>query len=426
MTRINALVVIVGVILFFSCQKEQSENKPIPELRIGVIYPFSGSNKSTGDDLRAGLELAVEIINETYELPIPLAKEKGLPGLGNVPIRLVYKDSQVDEKIAPELVQELVTKENVSAIIGCYHSAVTSTASEAAEIMKIPFLNPDSTSPLLTQRGLKWFFRTTSDDMMFSENFFMFLSDISTTYQINFPKRIVLLYENRLWGTSVARAERKLAMKYGYEIVDDIPYAADARSFENELERIKQAMPAIIMQSSYATDAIALMKGFKDKQINPIAILAMNAGFISPSFLQELKTDGEFVFSREVWALDLGKKKELIYTVNHMFHKKYQRNMTGNSSRAFTGLIVLADAIHRAGTIEPEKIRQALLKTNLKSDQLIMPWDGVLFDPDTGQNILGKGIVVQIINGEYRTVWPLEMSQSAIVFPMPAWSERRY
>ncbi len=166
------------------------------------------------------------------------------------------------------------------------------------------------------------------------------------------------------------------------------------------------------------------MKGYKEKHINPTAILAMNSGFISPSFLEKLGKDGEYVLSREVWALDIGRKKPLVTAVNDLFNKKYGTNMTGNSARSFTGLIVLADAINRASTLEPENIRKALMETKISGEQLIMPWDGVRFDPDTGQNILGKGIIVQVQGGQYRTVWLWELSENPVIWPMPTWSER--
>jgi hypothetical protein len=127
--------------------------------------------------------------------------------------------------------------------MGCYNSAVTAAASEQAEILKAPFLNTNSTSPILTQRGLNWFFSTTPDDGMFAQNFFTFFSDLNQLLEINIPKRLILVYENRLWGTSVSRAERKLALKYDYEIVGDIPYDCTEDSFDEELEAIKAAMP---------------------------------------------------------------------------------------------------------------------------------------------------------------------------------------
>ena len=409
---------------FMGCENESPKRTAKETVKIGVIYPFSGHSASSGKDLKAAIELAAEIINQSFDLSIPLAGEKGLSAHGNAAIEIVFKDSQSDETKARQLVEELVQKENVTAILGCYNSSVTAAASEQAEVLKIPFLNPESTSPILTQRGLKWFFRTTPDDSMFAQNFFAFFSDLNKELNIELPKRLILVYENRLWGTSVARAEKKLAMKHEYRIVEDIPYDSKDKSYEAELNNIKAALPGVILQSSYADDAVLLMKGYKEKQINPVAILAMNAGFISPSFLENLGMDGEYVFSREVWALDIGRKKPLVATINNLFKERFDRNMNGNSARAFTGLIVLADAINRSKTLEPESIREALLKTHIKSEQLIMPWDGVVFDPETGQNTGGKGIIVQIQKGEYRTVWPRNLSENPIIWPMPSWSER--
>jgi branched-chain amino acid transport system substrate-binding protein len=167
------------------------------------------------------------------------------------------------------------------------------------------------------------------------------------------------------------------------------------------------------------------MQGYKRGDINPIAVLAMDAGFISPSFLKTLGADGNFIFTREVWALDIGEKKAIVKRVNDAFKKRFQRGMSGNSARSFTAMFVVANAIQHAGKTSPDAVRQALMDTSLPAASIIMPWDGVRFDPQSGQNILGKGIIVQIQKGEYRTVWPRELSGSHIVWPMPGWKRRR-
>jgi branched-chain amino acid transport system substrate-binding protein len=420
----SLLPIFVSLLLILGCQEAPSKSPHPARIRIGAIYPFSGNSASTGEDMRAAMELAVTIINQPIDLPIPLARGKGLPAHGNAPLEIIYNDSQNDETTAVKQVETLVLKDHVAALMGCYNSAVTAAASEQAEILKAPFLNTNSTSPILTQRGLNWFFSTTPDDGMFAQNFFTFFSDLNQLLGINIPKRLILVYENHLWGTSVSRAERKLALKYDYEIVGDIPYDCTEDSFDEELEAIKAAMPGVILQSSYDTDAIAFMRGYKQKQIMPTAIMAMDAGFVSPAFLKTVGKDSECILSREAWALDIGRKKPLVHTINALFKAKTGRNMTGHSARAFTGLIVLADAINRAATLTPEAIRAALLDTNLSGDQLIMPWDGVRFDPQTGQNILGQGIIVQVQGGEYRTVWPVELSANIVVWPFPAWSDQ--
>jgi branched-chain amino acid transport system substrate-binding protein len=85
---------------------------------------------------------------------------------------------------------------------------------------------------------------------------------------------------------------------------------------------------------------------------------------------------------------------------------------------------VLADAIHRAGSTDAQAIQQALLETDIPADQLIMPWDGVRFDQTTHQNTLGRGVICQIIDGEYYTVWPWSLATREVIWPMPSWDTR--
>jgi branched-chain amino acid transport system substrate-binding protein len=139
--------------------------------------------------------------------------------------------------------------------------------------------------------------------------------------------------------------------------------------------------------------------------------------------VETLGDDANHVLSREVWALDLSGSKPSIAEVNNLYRERYGANLTGNSARAFTGLIVLAEAINRAGSIDPDKIREALLATDIPADQVIMPWDGVEFDPGTGQNTLAKGIIVQIQDQGYHTVWPWDLASRDLIWPMPEWGQ---
>lgn len=394
-------------------------------VRIGVIYPETGPDALTGKDIRDALELAKDIVNQSFDLPIPLAKTKGLPLHGGAIIELVYRDSKSDSNLAFAAVADLAKKERVVAVTGDYRSTVTARAGQQAEMLGIPFLNALSTSPVLTRQGLKWFFRTTPDDETFVQNFFTFLSDLSIGRKTNVSRRLILVYENKLFGTSVAQAEKKLAFRTGYKIAADIPYDAESGRLDRELTQIKKGLPGIILQTSYLNDAILFMKGYRQRNINPVAVLGMDAGFISPDFLKTLGPDGEYAMSREVWAADLAAKKPLIKQINDLFKERFKRDMNGNSARALTGLIVLAEAINRSASLKADDIRKALLKTDIPGEQMIMPWDGVRFDPATGQNILGAGIIVQVQDGRYHTVWPQALAARTAVWPMPSWPERK-
>lgn len=393
------------------------------EIKIGVIYPLSGPAEAIGQTLKEAVEFAIDVVNKEYPLDIPLARSQGIPSLGGTKLKAIYADHQGEPDLGKKEAERLVTKEYAKILFGCYHSSVTATASEVAERFKIPFLNATSTSPTLTRRGFKWFFRTTPHDELFAENFFQFLNDVKEKNGIDISK-IVILNENTLWGVDVTKAETGFAKKYGYDIVATIQYPANCSSLLNETKIIKESEPHVLLQASYLSDAILSMRTYKRLNFTPDAILAMNAGFITPKFIEELGDDANYVLSREVWSYDLGVKKPLVKIVNDIFERRTGKKMDGSAARAFTGIIVLADAINRAGSTDPDAIVASLLNTDMPAEQLIMPWDGVKFDPVTHQNILGKGIIVQIQKQAYYTVWPFELASKEIVWPFPKWAER--
>ncbi len=104
-----------------------------------------------------------------------------------------------------------------------------------------------------------------------------------------------------------------------------------------------------MLQSSYTADAILSIKTYKELGFSPDMILANNAGFTDTDFIKTLGKDADYIITREVWALDLANRNPLIKQVNELFNSRYKINFTGNSSRTFTGLMVMADAINRAG-----------------------------------------------------------------------------
>jgi branched-chain amino acid transport system substrate-binding protein len=393
------------------------------EIRIGVIFPLTGPLATTGQGLLKGVELAADIINNKYDLNMPLAKTVGLPNLKGAKIKIIPGDHQGKPEVGMAEAERLITQEKVVAILGCYNSAVTATASQATERYGIPFLNDSSSSPGLTERGFKWFFRTTPHDDMFSENFFIFLNDLKKK-KIALGT-IALLYENTLFGTDSRKYQEMYAKKYGYQIVGAVPYPAKTTQLTSEIQKLRSYNPSLIMQTSYTADAILSMKTYKELNFAPTALIANDAGFNDPDFTKSLGKDADYILSREVWAKDLSAKKPMIKTVADMFEAKAGKSMSGDYARSFTGMIVLADAINRAKSTEPAKIQKALLATNIKADQLIMPWDGVKFDPKTHQNVLGKGIIVQIQKGERCTVWPFNLATKDVIWPFPKWESNR-
>jgi len=128
--KICIVFAIACIVCFTGCEKGGPDSVRKEAVKIGAIYPFTGHSVSAGEDMRAGLKLAADIINNIYYCSIPLASGQGLKSLGGVNFQVIFRDSQSNENKAAKLVEELVLNEKVTAIMGCYNSSVTAAASE--------------------------------------------------------------------------------------------------------------------------------------------------------------------------------------------------------------------------------------------------------------------------------------------------------
>jgi branched-chain amino acid transport system substrate-binding protein len=392
-------------------------------IKVGAVYPLTGNIASTGLDCKRGAELAVDIINGKYDLNLPLAKTAGLPNLGGAKIELVFADTKGDPKNGMSEAERLVTQEKVVAMIGAYQSSVTKTASQATERLKIPYVCSDSSSPTLTERGFKYFFRISPHDAIFARDQFQFLKDLEKKSGQK-VQSVALLYENTEFGSNVGKAAAQYAKEFGYKVVADISYPANATDVTSEVGALIKAKPDVLMHASYITDAILFTKTFKEMNFAPKGIMTF-AGYIEPGYLPAVKGDGNFIVIRSTFALDLAKGKPLVGQVNELFKKKYGIDMSENAARSFAAPFVLADAINRAKSTNSEDIVKALLATDILGSQMIYPWQGIKFDPKSHQNIYARGTLVQILDEKYVTVWPFESAAKDLVWPFPGWKGRK-
>ncbi len=392
------------------------------EIRIGALYPLTGSLARVGVETRNAVDLAVEIVNTAHpELaPLTLAAGTGLPRLGGRKIRLVWADAK-DPATARAEAERLIEQERVVALMGCYASAFTNTASLAAETRGIPFLNPESSSPTLTERGFKWFFRTGPHDRTFSEMFYRMFADLKKRGQR--LSKFAILSENTEFGATAAKVEEELGKKEGYQMVAREMYTSPPASLDAELNRIRAAAPDILIANGYLIDAITTIRTLKTIGYFPPGLVVQDSGYVLPDYRKETGKDGYYVISRASWALGLAVRKPLVKKVNDLYRSRYNEDMNETNARSFTGLLTLAGAIDLGGGTSPTQVLQGLLRTNVPGTDTIMPWQGIKFDKD-GQNMHAIGVMVQLLDGQYKVIWPFDLAEASIVWPVPAWTKR--
>lgn len=393
------------------------------EVRIGVIMPLSGPVAQVGIDAVAAMRTAVEIVNEGADLPLPLAKSKGLPGLKGAKVRLIVADHQGKPEVGQGETERLINQEKVHVVFGAYFSSVTAASSQVAERAGIPYVNGSSSQPALTQRGLKFFFRTSPNDEHFTHVMFDFMKDFTKKTGKKLES-VAIFHEDTAFGTDSARVQEKLAKDNNVKVLEKIAYKAQTTALTAEVQRLKLANADVFMPSSYTSDTFLLLRTAKELDYNPKLLVAQNAGFTDPTFITTLGKDAEGAITRSPYNADLANRIPLINRVNALFKKHSNgRDLSDVPAREFTGMMTLLDAINRAGSTEPEKIRVALTQTNIPPDQLIVPYRGVKFGAN-GQNDLVRPILMQVQKGKYCTIYPFELAACELMYPAPTWAEK--
>ncbi len=382
-------------------------------VKVGNILPLSGPSASVGLQGKQAREMAVEEINAAG----------GIKSLGGAKLVMLYADSESKPEKGVAEAERLINTEKVHVLTGCWNSAVTYPVTAVAERYGIPFIVPVSVADKITEQGFKYVFRIAAKDSWWTRDQFAFLRDIQEETGVK-VKKLAFVYENGDWGKGFAEQWKKLAAQQGYEVVLDEPYPSTATDLSPVVQKIRRARPDVLMLVSNAADAILLTNTLAEYKVNLKAIIASGGGHADPSFLKATGENARYIFDIVEWETDINKPgaKE----ANEKYKAKYGYNLTGEAVDAYLAMYVLADALERAGSLDPKKIRDALAATKYtKGPGMIVGYDAVEFD-ETGQNKHASLVMVQINdigNGLERiTVWPKGARRAGYtpVFPMPA------
>jgi branched-chain amino acid transport system substrate-binding protein len=388
-------------------------------VKIGAIFPMSGGAASAGVHAKAAIEVAMDIINNAHpELGnFPLAKSAGLAGLGGAKVDVVFADNQGSPATGQNQALRLISEEKVVALTGAYQSGITLTASAIAEKYGIPFLNGESVAANLTERGFKWFFRTTPVASDFAKVYSDFLKDMKAAGAKT--DSVALVHDNTEYGTSVAGTITSVFKENGLNTPIDVAYAVNATDVQSQVLQLREKKPDVVIMIAYTSDAILYAKTMQALDYKPAMLLADDAGYSDPSFIKAVGKSSVGAFNRSSWSV--GPPGSPTALIADMYKKKSGDEMDDTAARQMQGFFVLMEAIDRAGSTDPAKIQAALKATDLKPDQLMIGYKGVKFD-DKGQNVLAAGVIIQLQDGEnYVAVWPKAGAEKPPVMPYKGW-----
>jgi len=381
----------------------------VNEVVIGAIHPLTGFLAHSGGQLKEGIDMAVEEINESG----------GIKALGGARLLMLHADSQGRVEIGQAETERLIQR-GVVALMGCFQSSVTFNSTLIAERAKIPFLVTIAVADDITERGFKYTFRFQPNQTASVKSALEGLKALQEMTGQSL-KTAVYMHEDSIFGTGLATLSKKYAPDYGIQILDIIGYSLRGLTdLTTEIARVKARKPDVLLASGYMDDGILMVRTARELDLEIKCIYGVQHGaFGEPEFAKKVGDLAEGTFSG---GLHWNPVKPEVIDLIRRYEAKYKGLFSYCAVYGYQAVYILAGAIERAKSLDPKTIRDALAKTNLTNH--IMPFVGPITFDERGENPSGKILLMQILKGKENPIWPQKFATMKPVLPMPGWIKK--
>jgi len=378
--KIAAVLTVAAMVMgtMSGCQGDTKGKDGKETVVLGCVGPLTGNAAASGLVQANAVEMAVNEINEAGGID------------GKYMIELVKEDDEGVPAKSVTVTQKLVNQNKITALIGALNSSCTIADMEITAASKIPQITPCSSAQSIVEQGNEFIFRTTATDTTHIKTLFKYFKE-----KIN-GQKVAVLYESSDFGTGAFGIIQELAPEYGIDVAANEMYNSGEKDFSVHLTKLKQAEPDAIILWGYYTEAALICKQAKQ---NGIEVPLIGTGFNSPK-LVELGGDAVngLIFTT---AFTEANPDEKVQAFDKKYKEIYQQSYDQNAPQAYDSVYLLADAIKRAGSLDGQAIRDALLATK--------DFEGAagVYNFASNGEMIKDLMVVQIVDGKH-TIVPMD------------------
>jgi branched-chain amino acid transport system substrate-binding protein len=370
-------------------------------VKVGIIHPVTGGVSYSGTQGRAGAQMAVEDINA----------KGGIKSLGGATIEALLADAQSKVDVAVSEIEKY-NEAGVSAVVGGYASFICLATTQAAAKHGIPYVVDVGTDDRIISAGLTNTFRFSPGYGVFVKAAVPALKEINASAG-NAAKTAIIVHEDSAFGTGTANLLAKELPGIGIEVLEVIKHPTPTLDFNNIVLTIKAKKPDIVIPANYYNEYVILARTMQQQKVRPKGIYSVLGGGASQyKFVKEFPQAAQYIMDCNHWydpkkpaALELKKRTE----AKHLFYT-YEVFLNYNA------VMLLADAIERAGSTDRAKITEALAASSWGGH--FMPYGPTKFE--NGQNTGARAVNLQVQDNDIKVILPPEFANAKPVFPMPA------
>ncbi len=379
------------------------------DIVIGAPMSITGSQSKEGALAKQGYDMWLDWINNSQGgINVKGTKHK---------VRLVYKDDQSLPNVSAQVTQSLITDDKAQFLLGPYGSATTASDAVIAEKNGIPMVEGNGAAQSIFSKGYKYIFGVLSP----ANKYLQGVLDMAASLNPK-PATIAMLSADDNFSVEVAQAVIEYAPTKGMQVVYNQKYPNGSTDVSSLVAAAKARNPDILLNSGHLAEAIAINKAAKDLQLNA-KIFAYSVGPSTPDFIQALGKDANYVYGGSQWTPQVRYKPSFYLSVadyaaayKKMF--KTQDDPDYHVAESTAACLALQKAIENAGSLQPDKVRDALASLD------VMTFFGQIKFDSRGINTYKPMVVEQIQDGKHHTVWPADIADAKPQYPTPAWSQR--
>lgn len=316
-------------------------------IKVGSVLSVTGPGGYLGDPELKTLQLYVDRIN----------KQGGVLGR---PLQLVHYDDGTDANKANGFAKRLIEDDKVDIIVGGTTTGSTMSMVPLVEKAGIPFVSLAG-GVVIVEPVKKWVFKMPQTDRMAAEKVFEDMKKRGIS-------KVALLSETSGFGQSGKKETEAVAAKYGITLVANETYGAKDTDVTPQLTKIKNT-PGVeaVFVFGFGQGPAIVTKNYK--QLGLTLPLYQSHGVADDDYIKIAGAAAEGV-RLPTGAVLIGDQlpaghpqKGVVGEYRKLYGDAYKENVSSFGAYAYDGLMIAVDAIKRAGSTDPAKVRDAIEQT---------------------------------------------------------------
>ena len=382
-----------------------------PPLRVGASMPLTGAYAAIGQNVLRGIELCVKNTNEVHG------------GVLGRKLELRVEDDASQPAEAAKIYEKFLSLGKVDAVLSPYSSPITDAVADVVEKYRMPMVAGSAATTAIFRKGRKYVFMFTTPAEVYLDG----LIDIASERGL---KTIAVLHEDTLFPRAITKGAVTKARQKGLRVVFVENYPRGTKDFRPLLRKVAALNPDVLAAPGYFNDAVSIVEQMKELEVN-LHMFAVTSGGDLPKFRDALGKDAEYVYVPTKWLPQLATMRAggivpiaRQYPGARQFveahHKEFPgAEMSYQTAEGYGACQIRTEAIRRAGSLDPDQIREAILNMSVNT-----VFGAFRVDKD-GVQIAHRMLLFQWQDGKKAVVWPWELAVDKPRFPTPPWNQRK-